>query len=136
MFDRILSLVFDATSNQDAPNVSAPADVVQSSAPVSQEASTVVLPLTPDAQVSRSDDDEISQYEQAGLCVSYTTSLSLEAVVASIRDQHAAAGYNNGDIIDEVPDHWVWNADFPAHHTELIGAYRFLDIRVLRLDAG
>lgn len=90
----------------------------------------VVLPYTSDAQQDDAqtnlNGNPISNDETHAI---YTTQQDYQQVIAFIRQTHASAGYTNGDISADDSGS-TWNVDFPANATDLITAYKCLDVQV------
>jgi hypothetical protein len=90
----------------------------------------VVLPYTSDAQ----QDDTQTNLNGNPLTnddthAIYTTQTGYKQVIDFIRKTHAAAGYSNGEIIADDAQS-IWNADFPATATDLVTAYKCMDVQV------
>ncbi len=90
----------------------------------------VVLPYTSDAQNDDSqtnlNGNPIRNDETHAI---YMTQQDYQQVIAFIRQTHATAGYTNGEInADDAQS--IWNADFPATATDLITAYKCMDVQV------
>jgi len=90
----------------------------------------VVLPYTSDAQQDDTqtnlNGNPISNDEAHAI---YTTQQDYQQVIAFIRQTHATAGYTNGEInADDAQS--IWNADFPATATDLVTAYKCMDVQV------
>ncbi len=90
----------------------------------------IVLPYTTDAQYDESqtnlNGNPITNDETHAI---YTTQQDYQQVIAFIRQTHAAAGYTNSEIIADDAQS-IWNADFPVHATDLIAAYKYMDVQV------
>jgi hypothetical protein len=96
----------------------------------------VVLPYTSDAQ----QDDAQTNLNGNPLTnddthAIYTTQTGYKQVIDFIRKTHAAAGYVNGDISADASGS-TWNVDFPATATDLIKAYKCMDVEVSVPDSS
>jgi len=90
----------------------------------------IVLPYTSDAQQDDAqtnlNGNPIRNDETHAI---YMTQQDYQQVIAFIRQTHASAGYTNGDISADDSGS-TWNADFPATATDLITAYKCMDVQV------